>query len=55
MEEDTSNSDGIELEDGTRVGRKAAGSGSTGGKLGRKPSAGGAGTSGVNGPKIPFY
>ena len=48
MDEDSSNSKGLELEDGTRVGRKAAGGseGSSGGKPGRKPSAGGSGSSG---------
>ena len=48
MDEDSSDSEGLELEDGTRVGRKAAGGsgGSSGGKPGRKPSAGGSGSSG---------
>ena len=43
MDEDDSDSEGLELEDGTRVGRKATGGSSSGGKPGRKPSAGGAG------------
>ena len=48
MDEDSSDSEGLELEDGTRVGRKAAGGsgGSGGGKPGRKPSAGGSSSSG---------
>ena len=48
MDEDSSDSEGLELEDGTRVGRKAAGGsgGSGGGKPGRKPSAGGSGAGG---------
>ena len=48
MDEDDSDSEGLELEDGTRVGRKAAGGsgGSGGGKPGRKPSAGSSGSSG---------
>ena len=58
MDEDSSNSEGLELEDGTRVGRKAIGGsgGSGGGKPGRKPSTGGSGSSsaggsgGVSGP-----
>ena len=51
MDEDSSESEGLELEDGTRVGRKAAGGsgGSGGGKPGRKPSAGGSGSSGTRG------
>ena len=46
-DEDSSDSEGLELEDGTRVGRKATGGsgGSGGGKPGRKPSAGGSGSS----------
>ena len=51
VDEDSSDSEGLELEDGTRVGRKATGSsgGSGGGKPGRKPSAGGSGSSGTGG------
>ena len=51
MDEDSSDSEGLELEDGTRVGRKAAGGsgGSGGGKPGRKPSAGGSGGSSGSG------
>ena len=51
MDEDSSDSEGLELEDGTRVGRKATGGsgGSGGGKPGRKPSAGGSGSSGGSG------
>ena len=47
MDEDSSDSKGLELEDRTWVGRKAAGGsgGSSGGKPGRKPSAGGSGGS----------
>ena len=48
MDKDSSDSEGLELEDGTQVGRKAAGGsgGSAGGKPGRKPSAGGSSTGG---------
>ena len=48
MDEDSSDSEGLELEDGTRVGRKAAGgSGGSGrGKPGRKPSVVSSGGSG---------
>ena len=51
MDKDSSDSKGLELEDGTRVGRKATGGsgGSSGGKPGRKPSAGGSGSSGTGG------
>ena len=51
MDEDSSDSEGLELEDGTRVGRKATGGsgGSGGGKPGRKPSASGSGSSGTGG------
>ena len=51
MDEDSSDSEGLELEDGTRVGRKAAGGsgGSSGGNPGRKPSVGGNGGSGARG------
>ena len=43
MDEDSSDSEGLELVDGTRVGRKATdgAGGSGGGKPGRKPTAGG--------------
>ena len=53
MDEDDSNSKGLELEDRTRVGRKATGGsgGSRGGKPGRKPSADGSGGSGP-GPSL---
>ena len=57
MDEDTSDSEGLELQDGSVVGRKATGGSSGGGKPGRKPStggssskrAGGSGGSGVGG------
>ena len=55
MDEDSSNSEGLELADGTRVGRKATdgAGGSSRGKPGRKPAAGssssGAGGSGGGG------
>ena len=47
MDEDSSDSEGLELEDRTRVGRKATGGagGSGGGKPGRKPTAGGSSSS----------
>ena len=47
MDEDSSDSEGLELEDGTRVGRKATdgAGGSGGGKPGRKPTAGGSSSS----------
>ena len=57
MDEDTSDSEGLELADGTRVGRKATGGagGSGGGKLGKKPPtsggssrAGGSGSGGAS-------
>ena len=50
MDEDSSDSKGLELEDGTRVGRKATGGAgsSGGGKPGRKPTAGGS-SSGAGG------
>ena len=52
-DEDSSDSEGLELEDRTRVGRKATGSsgGSGGGKPGRKP-AGGSGSAGGSGGGI---
>ena len=57
MDEDTSISERLELQDGSLVGRKATGGSSGGGKPGRKPStsgsssggAGGSGGSGVGG------
>ena len=50
MDKDTSDSEGLELADGTRVGKKAAdgAGGSGGGKSGKKPSTSG-GTSGAGG------
>ena len=47
LDEDSSNSEGLELVDGTRVGRKATGGagGSGRGKPGRKPTAGGSSSS----------
>ena len=50
MDEDSSDSEGLELADGTRVGRKAAdgAGGSGGGKPSRKPTAG-SGSSGAGG------
>ena len=46
MDKDSSDSEGLELADGTRVDRKAAdgAGGSSGGKPGRKPTAGGGGS-----------
>ena len=46
-DEDSSDSEGLELADGTRVGKKATGGagGSGGGKPGKKPSTGGSGSS----------
>ena len=46
MDEDSSDSEGLELADGTRVGKKATGGagGSAGGKLGKKPSTSGSGS-----------
>ena len=41
MDEDTLDSEGLELQDGSVVDRKATGGSSGGGKLGRKPSTGG--------------
>ena len=51
MDEDSSESEGLELEDGSRVGRKATGGtgGSGGGKAGKKPMAGGSSGSGAGG------
>ena len=40
MDEDDSDSEGLKLQDGTRVGRKAGGSGGNGAKSGGKPAAG---------------
>ena len=50
MDEDSSESEGVKLADGTRVGRKATGGagGSGGGKPGKKPSTGGS-SSGAGG------
>ena len=47
MDKDSSDSEGLELADGTRVGRKATdgAGGSGGGKPGRKPTAGGSSSS----------
>ena len=47
QDEDCSDSEGLELADGTQVGRKVAGRGATGGITGRKPSTGGTGGSGA--------
>ena len=47
MDEDTSDSEGLELQDGSLVGRKATGGSSGGGKLGRKPSTGGSSSGGA--------
>ena len=51
MDEDSSNSKGLELADGTRVGRKATNGagGSGGGKPGKKPSTGGSSSGGAGG------
>ena len=53
MDEDTSDSEGLELQDGSMVGKKATGGSSGGGKPGRKPSTDGSsstsGGSGVGG------
>ena len=51
MDEDSSDSEGIELQDGSMVGRKTPGGSSSGshGKPGRKPSASGSGGSGSTG------
>ena len=52
MDEDSSDSEGLELVDGTRVGRKATdgAGGSGGGKLGKKPSTGGSSSWGTGEP-----
>ena len=50
VDKDSSDSEGMELQDGTTVGRKMPGRGSGGSKLGRKPSAGGSGGGGAGGP-----
>ena len=49
MDEDTSDSEGLELQDGSMVGWKATGGSSDGGKLGRKPSTGGSSSRGAGG------
>ena len=49
MDEDTSDSEGLELQDGSMVGRKATGGSSGGGKPGRKPSTGGSSSRGAGG------
>ena len=51
MDEDSSDSEGLELADGTRVGRKATdgAGGSGGGKPGKKPSTGGRSSGGTGG------
>ena len=51
MDEDSSDSEGLELADGTRVGRKATdgAGGSGGGKPGKKPSTGGSSSGGTGG------
>ena len=49
MDEDTSDSEGLELQDGSVVGRKATGGSSGGGKPGRKPSTGGSSSGGAGG------
>ena len=49
MDEDTSDSEGLGLQDGSVVGRKATGGSSGGGKPGRKPSTGGSSSRGAGG------
>ena len=49
MDEDSSDSKGIELKDRSTVGRKTPAGSYSGGKLGRKPSAGGRGGGGAGG------
>ena len=49
MDEDTSDSEGLELQDGSVVGKKATGGSSGSGKLGRKPSTGGSSSRGAGG------
>ena len=49
MDEDTSDSEGLELQDGSMVGRKATGGSSGSGKPGRKPSTGGSSSGGAGG------
>ena len=49
MDEDTSDSEGLELQDGSVVGRKATGRSSGSGKPGRKPSTGGSSSRGAGG------
>ena len=49
MDEDTSDSEGLELQDGSVVGRKATGGSSGSGKPGRKPSNSGSSSGGAGG------
>ena len=49
MDEDTSDSEGLELQDGSVVGRKATGGSSGSGKPGRKPFTGGSNSGGGGG------
>ena len=49
MDKDTSDSEGLELQDGSVVGKKATGGSSGGGKLGRKPSTSGSSSGGAGG------
>ena len=51
MDEDSSDSESLELADGTRVGRKTpdGAGGSSGGKPGKKPSTGGSSSGGTGG------
>ena len=49
MDEDTSDSEGLELQDGSVVGKKATGGSSGGRKPGRKPSTGGSSSRGAGG------
>ena len=49
MDKDTSDSEGLELQDGSVLGKKATGGSSGSGKLGRKPSTGGSSGGGAGG------
>ena len=49
MDQDTSESEGLELQDGSVVGRKATGGSSGSGKQGGKPSTGGSSSGGAEG------
>ena len=49
MDEGTSDSEGLKLQDGSMVGRKATGGSSGGDKPGRKPSTGGSSSGGAGG------